>query len=142
MQLLGSPQGSHDAPAHLLSIPHRVQHASPAAGAEPCPPCLLFCCHLLPASLGCVDAEQTTGAAVEPPTHPSHTPPVPLRYKQFADGGEQLLPPESRETQKLRQNSSPPTENEKEGGREGKSGEIIRGGDGESATRGQEKVGK
>lgn len=131
MQLLGSPQGSHDAPAHLLSIPHRVQHASPAAGAEPCPPC-----HL-PASLGCLDAEQTTGAAAERPTHPPHTPPAPPRYKQFADGGEQLLLPESRATQKLRQNSSPPTETE----REGKSGEIIRG-DGESATRGQEKVGK
>lgn len=35
VQLLGSPQGSQDAPAHLLSTPHRAEHDAAAAAASP-----------------------------------------------------------------------------------------------------------
>lgn len=40
MQPLGSPQGSHDAPAHLFGVQRRVQHA--AALSLPVAPLLLF----------------------------------------------------------------------------------------------------
>lgn len=55
MELLGSPQGAHDAPAHLLGVPHRVQHA--ATAVEELSP-------LLAPAAGCREAAgQTTGGA-------------------------------------------------------------------------------
>ena len=55
MEPLGSPQCAHDAPAHLLGVPHRVQHPATAV-EEPSP--------LLAPAAGCRDAAgQTTGGA-------------------------------------------------------------------------------
>lgn len=43
MEPLGSPQGAHDAAAHLFGVPHRVEHVDAATAAALKVVCRLLC---------------------------------------------------------------------------------------------------
>lgn len=47
MEPLGSPQGAHDAAAHLFGVPHRVEHVDAATAAALKVVCRLLCASLL-----------------------------------------------------------------------------------------------
>lgn len=83
MELLGSPQGSHDAPAHLLSIPYRAEHVAAAAASSP-----LLLSTPLSSSCFFVDEQTTGGAVLLPPPCP-HTHTHPLQLLQ--DTNEELM---------------------------------------------------
>lgn len=103
MEPLGSPQGAHDAAAHLFGVPHRVEHVDSATAAALKVVCRLLCASsLLLQAAGwqrwCwLENRRWEGASLHLGS-PHPTPPprlLPLRHKQGgcrgADGGDREM---------------------------------------------------